>query len=226
LLFSIGGMFSIYEGIHKISHPEPVSHVSWGIGVLVFSIFLEGYAAFSNVVELNKRRGQTNFFKYLRETKDSDLIVIFGENSAAVLGLVLALTSLVIAYYTGDGRWDGYGSFAIGIVLIAVAIFLAVEVKSLLIGESADPNIKNTAAEIALIHPHIEHLIECITVQQGPGEVLACFKIQCSSHLTAPEVSAMINDFEAQLRAKCPEVKWLFVEPDLFEEGNTTISLQ
>jgi cation diffusion facilitator family transporter len=215
LLFTVGGMFSIYEGIHKISHPEPVSNIMWGVGILAFSILLEGYAAYSNVVEFNKRRGKTGFFRYLRETKESDLVVIFGENSAAVLGLILALVALLISYYTGDGRWDGIGSFAIGLVLIAVAIFLSIEVKSLLIGESADPIITETAAKIALDHPHIDHLISCITVQQGPGEVLACFKIQCSQHLTAPEVSALINDFEAQLRAKCPEVRWLYVEPDL-----------
>jgi cation diffusion facilitator family transporter len=218
LLFSIGGMFSIYEGIHKISHPEPVQNIMWGVGVLVFSILLEGYAAYSNVIELNKRRKNVGFFKYLSETKDSDLVVIFGENSAAVFGLILALGALLIAYYTGDGRWDGYGSFAIGVVLIAVAIFLSIEVKSLLIGESADPIISNSAAQIALDHPHIEHLMECITVQQGPGEVLVCIKIQLVNHLTTNEVSNSINEFEAQLRAKCPDVKWLFVEPDLIEE--------
>jgi cation diffusion facilitator family transporter len=215
LLFTIGGMFSIYEGIHKISHPEPVSNVMWGVGVLVFSILLEGYATYSNIKEMNKRRGNSGFFKYLRATKDSDLVVIFGENSAAVLGLILALISLLIANYTGDGRWDGIGSFTIGVVLISVAIFLAVEVKSLLIGESADPHISQTATKIAVAHPLIDHLIQCITVQQGPGEVLACIKIQCSEHLTTKEVTNLINDFEAQLRYECPEVKWLFVEPDL-----------
>lgn len=215
LLFSIGGMFSVYEGIHKYSNPEPVHHIEWGLGILIFSILLEGYAAYSNVVEMNKRRGAMGFFRYLRETKDSDLVVIFGENAAAVLGLFLALIAMMAAYYTGDGRYDAMGSFAIGIVLIAVAIFLATEVKSLLIGESADPNISKTASQIAIDHPHIDSMMECITVQQGPGEVLVCIKIQCSEHLTAPQVSDLINDFERQLRAQCPEVKWLFVEPDL-----------
>lgn len=173
---------------------------------------------------MNKRRGNTGFFRFLRETKDSDLVVIFGENAAAVIGLVLALLALLTAYYTGDGRWDGIGSFAIGVVLIAVAIFLSVEVKSLLIGESADPRIAESAARIAFDHPHIDHLINCITVQQGPGEVLACIKIQCSQHLTAPEVSNLINDFEKQLRAECPAVKWLYVEPDLLVESAGSIS--
>lgn len=217
LLFSVGGMFSIYEGIHKFHEPEPVENVLWGVGVLLFSVVLEGYAAYSNVVEMNKRRGATGFFKYLKETKDSDLIIIFGENSAAVVGLVLALVFLLASYYTGDGRYDGIGSFCIGVVLIAVAIFLSIEVKSLLIGESADPNINETAKKIALDHPKIVALINCITIQQGPGEVLACVKIKCEPHLTALDVSTLINDFESRLRSGCPEVKWLYVEPDLQE---------
>jgi cation diffusion facilitator family transporter len=215
LLFSVGGMFSIYEGVHKYMHPEAVENILWGVGVLGFSIVLETYAMYSNIVEFNKRRGTKGFFEYIRFTKDSDLVVVFGENSAAVLGLILALIAMVISYYTGDGRYDALGSIAVGIVLILVAIFLAVEVKSLLIGESADPFINQTAEEIAIKHPNIKRLISCITIQQGPGEVVACIKIQCEPHLTANDVSHLIDDFEQQLRTACPEVKWSFVEPDL-----------
>lgn len=217
LLFSVGGMFSIYEGIHKYEHPEPVENIGWAIAILLFAIVLEGYATYSNIVELRKRKGSVGFVKYLRETKDSDLVVIFGENSAAVFGLILALAALLAAYYTGDGRFDALGSLAIGVVLIAVAVFLAVEVKSLLIGESADPLITTVATKIAQDHAFIEDLIRCITIQQGPGEVLACIKIKCVPHLNAREISVLINDFEQKLRAQCPEVKWLFVEPDLQE---------
>lgn len=217
LLFSVGGMFSIYEGIHKFAHPEPVENIGWGVGVLLFSICLEGYAAYSNVVEMNKRRVKKGFFRYLRDTKDSDLVVIFGENSAAVLGLILALGFMLGSYYTEDGRYDAVGSLCIGVVLIGVAIFLSVEVKSLLIGESADPYISTTACDIATKHPLIVALINCITVQQSPGEVLVCVKIKCELHLTALDVSNLINEFEKQLRAACPEVKWLYVEPDLQE---------
>jgi cation diffusion facilitator family transporter len=217
LLFSIGGMFSIYEGLHKYNHPEAISNVSWGVGVLVFAILLEGYATYSNVIEINKRKGQKSLFRFIRETKDSDLVVIFGENSAAVLGLVLALGALLLAYYTGDGRWDGIGSLLIGVVLIAVAIFLAVEVKALLIGEAADTVINQSVADICSKEPNIESLINCITVQQGPGEVLACIKIKCKSTLSAVEVSKLINSLEDNLRRQCPEVRWLYIEPDLQE---------
>jgi cation diffusion facilitator family transporter len=217
LLFSVGGMFSVYEGVHKYTHPEAIENIMWGVGILVFSIILEGYATYSNVVEMNKRRGSTSFFKYLKQTKDSDLVVIFGENSAAVLGLILALGFMLASYFTNDGRYDAIGSLLIGLVLIGVAIFLSREVKSLLIGESADPIIETTARQAAIDHPHIKELINCITMQQGPGEVLVCVKIKCEPHLTALQVSQLINEFESALRSKCPEVKWLYVEPDLQE---------
>jgi cation diffusion facilitator family transporter len=220
LLFSVGGMFSVYEGIHKYLHPEPVEHIEWGIGILIFSLVLEGYAAYSNVVEMNKRRGTKRFFQYLKETKDSDLVVIFGENSAAVLGLIIALVFMMASFYTEDGRFDAIGSLLIGLVLIGVAIFLSVEVKSLLIGESADPIIEQTAQKIALDHPHIQSLINCITMQQGPGEVLVCVKIKCEPQLTALDVSHLINEFEKSLRDTCPEAKWVYVEPDLQEWSN------
>jgi cation diffusion facilitator family transporter len=223
LLFSIGGMFSIYEGVHKYNNPEPVHEIAWGIGVLLFAIALEGYATYSNVVELNKRKRQNSFFSYLRTTKDSDLIVIFGENSAAVLGLVIAIIALLVSYFTGDSRYDAMGSLAIGVVLILVAIFLAVEVKSLLIGESADSIILETIEAIIEKEPNITQVINCRTIQQGPGEVLVCVKIKCSPDLTTQSISLLINDFEEELRTLRPEVKWLYVEPD-FQEWRTDLN--
>lgn len=217
LLFSIGGMFSIYEGVHKFENPEPVNNILWGVGILAFSLALEGYATFSNIMELNKRKGETDFFAYLRLTKDSDLIVIFGENSAAVLGLIVALCTLIIAYYTGDGRYDAVGSIIIGVILILVAIFLATEVKSLLIGESADLAIYLKVKELVKNHPNIIKLINCKTIQQGPGEVLVCAKILVEEKLNAIQISKLINEFEADLRGIHPEVKWLYIEPDLQE---------
>ncbi len=217
LLFSVGGMFSIYEGIHKYNNPEPVDHIEWGIGILMFSLILEGYATYSNLVELNVRRGSTSLWQYLKSTKDSDLIVIFGENSAAVFGLILAILALLASYYTGDGHYDGLGSFAIGVVLILVAIFLSVKVKSLLIGESADPVINKLVQKQVDKNPAILKLINCITIQQGPGEVLMCMKIKCNHDLTALQLSTLINKFEQEVRECAPELKWIYIEPDLQE---------
>lgn len=217
LLFSIGGMFSIYEGIHKFKNPEPIENITWGIGILVFSIILEGYAMYSNIKEINFRRGKYSFFKYLHNTKDSDLIVVFGENSAAVMGLVFAMIAMLLAYYTGNGRYDAVGSMAIGLILILVAIFLSIEVKSLLMGESADETIMESLIEIIATHSEIEKLGRYITIQQGPGEVLMCMKIKCGPDLSALNLSKLINKLEEEIRAKSPEVKWIFVEPDLEE---------
>ncbi|HUQ01823.1 MAG TPA: cation diffusion facilitator family transporter [Kofleriaceae bacterium] len=214
LLFTGGGMFSIYEGIHKIRHPEPVDDILVGVVVLLVALAIEGWATFGNIVELNKRRGATPFGRFLRETKDSDLVVVFGENSAAVLGLALALGALLVAKTTGDGRWDGIGSLAVGLVLVAVAIFLAVEIKSLLVGESADPAIDREVRALAEAHPDIEQVLVLVTVQQGPGEIVVMMKLRFRSGLTTGSMCGVINGFEEQLRAARPEAKWCFIEPD------------
>jgi cation diffusion facilitator family transporter len=215
LLFSGGGMFSIYEGIHKISEPEPIENVLVAFAVLGVSILIEGYATLSNVREINKRRGEKSFMHYIRATKDSDLIVVFGENAAATLGLVFAATALLVAHITGDSRWDAVGSLMIGFVLVGVAIFLAVEVKSLLVGERADPEIEQAAREVLRSHPKVTELLNVITVQQGPGEVLVAMKVRLDAGLTCEDAVKAINDFEVALKARRPEVRWSFIEPDL-----------
>ena len=215
LLFAGGGVFSIYEGIHKIHEPEPVERVWLGLVILGGSLLLEGGATLSNIKELNKRRGKKPFMRYLRDTKDSDLVVVFGENSAAVLGLVLAMAALLMASVTHDGRWDGIGSLAIGVVLVGVAIFLAIEVKSLLLGEAADPEIEQAARESAKEIPELSRVLHLMTVQQGPGEVLVAVKVAFNAEMVIEDVCRVINEFEAKVRAKRPEVRWMFVEPDM-----------
>ncbi len=218
LLFTGGGVFSIYEGFHKLGHPEPIEKVHLGLGILGFSLLIEGGATLSNIREMNRRRGQTPFFKYLKDTKDSDLIVVFGENAAASLGLVLAFAALTCAYLTGDPKWDAIGSIAIGVVLVAVAIFLATEVKSLLLGESADPAVEVAVRDAVTAHPKLDRLLHIITVQQGPGEVLVAAKVSFNDTTTAQEVCVAINEFEADLRKRRPDVRWCFVEPDMPRE--------
>ena len=215
LLFSGGGLYSIYEGIHKLQHPEPVERVWLGFVILGFSLVLEGWSTIGNVVELRKRAAGRPFVRFLRETKDSDLVVVFGENSAAVLGLTLAMGSLAVASATGDGRWDAAGSLAIGAVLVAVAIFLAREVKSLIIGESADRDVEQAARAVLSDSPGIVEILRIITVQQGPGEVMVAMKVRCKDGLSGAELIDAINDYETRLHAKCPEVRWSFVEPDV-----------
>jgi cation diffusion facilitator family transporter len=214
MLFAGGGVFSIYEGIHKIRHPEPVTRVWIGVVILAGSILLEGTACWSNIKELNRRRGAAPFGRFLRDTKDADLVVVFGENSAAVMGLVLALIALLLAAVTGDGRWDGAGSLAVGVVLVGVAVFLAIEVKSLLIGEAADPAVETAAHEAAKDSLAIDSVLQVITMQQGPGEVLVAIKVTLLDGKTTEQVCRAINVFEERLRRARPEVRWCFVEPD------------
>lgn len=214
LLFSGGGMFSMYEGIHKIAHPEPIESVLIAVVILAFSLALEGYATLSNIREANKRRKGRPFFQYLRSTKDSDFVVVMGENSAASIGLIFALIAVGLAHVTGDPRWDAAGSLAIGIVLIGVAVFLAIEVKSLLVGEAADPEIE-AAAKKLLEETGFGTLLWLVTIQQGPGEVVVSIKIRPRAEQTAIDLCENINRFEAELRARVPEAKWIFVEPDL-----------
>lgn len=215
LLFTGGGVFSIYEGIHKLRAHEPVELVWVGLSILGFSLLLEGAATISNMRELNRRRRAVPFFRYLRETKDSGLVVIFGENSAATLGLVAAIGALVLAWITGDPHWDAYGSIAIGVILVGVAIFLAIEVQSLLMGERADPAIEQAARELAQENPDIVEILRMITLQQGPGEVMFAAKLRVNHALTAEGVCATINAFEVAMKQRCPEVRWSFVEPDV-----------
>jgi len=214
LLFFGGGVFSIYEGVHKILTPEPVGDITVALVILVISLGLEGWSTLGNIKTMAKRRGKTGFFRYLRDTKDSDLIVVFGENSAAVLGLLFALAALGLAKATGDGRWDAIGSLAIGGVLVGVAAFLAREVKSLLVGEAADPELLKSFEELADIDPNVERVLNVLTLQQGPGEIVVAAKLKFRSGMDTDTLVEAINAFERALKARVPEVRWSFIEPD------------
>jgi cation diffusion facilitator family transporter len=214
LLFFGGGVFSVYEGVHKLEHPEPVEDTGIALIILLVSIALEGWSTIGNIRVMNQRRGNTGFLRYLRATKDSDLIVVFGENSAAVLGLLLAMASLGLAYETGDGRWDAAGSIAIGLVLVLVATFLAREVKSLLVGEAADASLVKSLEELADIDPNVERVLNVLTLQQGPGEIVVAAKLKFRSGMDADTLVEAINAFERALKARVPEVRWSFIEPD------------
>lgn len=214
LLFSVGGMFSIYEGVHKLEHPEPVEDAGIALIILLVSIALEGWSTLGNIRAMNQRRGSLGFYRYLRATKDSDLIVVFGENSAAVLGLTFAIAALGLAHETGDPRWDAIGSIAIGGVLVLVATFLAREVKSLLVGEAADPALVQSFEELAELDPNVDRVLNVLTLQQGPGEIIVAAKLQFRPGMDTDTLVEAINAFERALKAKVPEVRWSFIEPD------------
>jgi len=214
LLFLGGGAYSIYEGIHKLQHPEPLSTPLVAIAILGFSLATEGWAMTGALKAVKERRGGRPLIQYLRETKDSDLVVIFGEDSAAVLGLALALIAVVVAMVTGNPMFDAIGTLCIGGVLIGVAVFLAVEVKSLLLGEAADPALLGVIEKCAAEDPRIVKVLRTLTVQQGPGEIVVALKLKFRPDLTTATLVESINKFEARLQERAPEVRWSFVEPD------------
>ncbi|HSK00706.1 MAG TPA: cation diffusion facilitator family transporter [Kofleriaceae bacterium] len=214
LLFLGGGAYSIYEGIHKLQHPEPLSSPMIAIGILGFGLAIEGWAMSGAVKAINERRGSRPLLQYLRETKDSDLVVVFGEDLAACIGLALALIAIGIAAVTGDPRFDAIGTLCIGTVLVGVAIFLAVEVKSLLLGEAADPALLAVIQKCVAEDPRIVKVLRTLTVQQGPGEILVAMKLQFAPDLTSAVLVEAINKFEQRLQERAPEVRWSFIEPD------------
>lgn len=214
MLFFGGGMVAIWEGVEKVRHSEAVHHVSVALAVLVFSLALEGFSLAACVKSVREASEGRGFVQTLRETKDADLVVVTGENLAAVLGLSLALVFLVIAWKTGNGLWDGVGSIAIGVVLVGVAVFLAKESQSLLLGERAEPAVEAAVREALAEDARLGPLMRLLSIQQGPGEVVLAMKIGARPELSAAELIAAMNAFEQRVRAKRPEVKWQFVEPD------------
>lgn len=214
LLFLGGGAYSIYEGIHKLQHPEPLTSPQIAIGILGFALAIEGWALAGAYKAIKERKGNRPLFRYLRETKDSDLVVIFGEDGAACLGLLLALVAVIIAWVTGDATFDAIGTLCIGVVLIAVAVFLAIEVKSLLLGEAADPVLLSVLDRVAKEDANITGVLRAITVQQGPGEVLVACKLGFRDGVSGKQMIEAINAFEVRIQEVHPEIKWCFVEPD------------
>ena len=214
LLFLGGGAYSIYEGIHKLQHPSSLSSPVIAIAILGFSLATEGWALSGALKAIKARRGDRPLIQYLRETKDSDLVVIFGEDFAACIGLGLALAAVVVTAVTGNPVFDALGTLCIGAVLVGVAVFLATEVKSLLLGESADPALLEVIHQCAAEDSRILKVLRTLTVQQGPGEIVVALKLQYQPDLTTQTIVESINKFEVRLQDRCPEVKWSFVEPD------------
>jgi len=214
LLFSMGGVFSIYEGIHKLQHPEPLSQLWIAIVVLILAIVLEGSSLFGCVREIRKVRGARPFGEWLKHTRNSELVVVLGEDVGAQFGLILALGFLVLAAITGNPIYDAFGSICIGVILIVISAFIAWRIRSLLVGRSADPDIQEAIDEIIAAQESIEICFNTITMQFGPDTMLAA-KIKMRSGQSIGEAVASINALERELKARVPNLKWCFIEPDV-----------
>jgi cation diffusion facilitator family transporter len=216
VLFSVGGLFAIYEGVHKWQHPEPIEGRWWWVPilVLVIAIGLESYSFRTAVVESNHTRGRRSWVEFVRTAKAPELPVVLLEDTAALCGLVFALFGVGLTLLTGDGRWDAVGTLLIGVLLVLVALVLGIEMNSLIIGEAADADAV-AAIRAALVGGAVEGVIHMRTMHLGPEELLVAAKIAVRPSERADDVAAAIDEAERRVRAAVPIARVIYLEPDI-----------
>jgi divalent metal cation (Fe/Co/Zn/Cd) transporter len=216
ILFSMGGLFSIYEGIHKIHLHEGLKNPIIAIVVLIISMILEASSLYGCITQINKTRHNRSLWTWYKSSRKSELIVVLGEDIAALLGLSFALISIVLATVTGNPVFDASGSIGIGALLVIVSIFLAVRVKSLLIGQSADDETRTQIKTILEARPEIERIFNLITLQLGP-HIMVAVKAKMKESDSVNQLIDNINTCEAELRKENSAIRWIFFEPDFKE---------
>lgn len=217
ILFSLGGMFSVYEGVHKFTSPEPLTSPMIAIGVLVFAIIVESASLWACMHAVNKERRGRHLSIWFRESRSSELLVVFGEDVAALLGLILALVAVIAAAVTGNPIYDAIGTILIGILLIIIAFLLAIEVKALLIGQGVEKHVQENMKTFLQQRPEIDGIYNILTLQMGPDAMVA---IKAKMHSSGSELELIraINRVESDFRLAFPMTKWLFFEPDCKDE--------
>jgi cation diffusion facilitator family transporter len=215
VLFTVGALFSLYEGWHKITDPHDIEEPIWAFAVLGLGILLEGYSFRTAIKESNRTRGHQSWVSYIRRSRAPELPVVILEDFAALIGLVIALVCVAIAVLTGNGIWDGVGSIAIGVLLAFVAVVLAVETKSMLIGESAVSEIEKKIREELESVAEVDRVIHLRTLHVGPEDLLVAAKIAVTHDDTAAEVARGIDAAEARIREAVPAARHIYIEPDL-----------
>jgi len=213
ILFSVGGMFSIYEGWHKLHDPHALSHPWVAIGVLVFAILAETVSFRACIIEVNKIRRGRNFWRWFRDSRESELVVIFGEDLAALLGLLFALAAVVATMLTGNPLFDALGTLMIGALLIIIAILIAAEVKQLLLGQSVEPMVLEQMQNFLREHADVEQLYSLITLHMGK-DVMVSMKLKMREFSDQQHMVSAINRLEVAFKQAFPQVVWSFVEPD------------
>lgn len=214
MLFSMGGVFSIYEGVHKLTHPEMPRSPWVAVGVLAVSVLLELGSLKGALTEVRKIQGRRSLFRWFRTSRQSELIVVVGEDIAALLGLSLALVAVLATILTGSPLFDALGTIAIGLVLVLIAVAVGIEVKSLLIGESADPETVSAMHEFLSGREEIARVYSLITLQLGK-ELMVSAKVEMQEKSSVRRLIEDINRVESALRAGFPQVRWIFFEPDI-----------
>ena len=218
VLFSLGSLFAFYEGLHKLQHPEPIESPAWALGILGFAVVAEGFSFRTAVREADAIRGEASYWQFIRRAKQPELPVVLMEDFGALIGLVIAIVGVSLAVITDDGIWDAYGTLGIAALLGVIAIILVVEMKSLLIGESATRKEVEAIRAAIEIEPDVIRVIHLRTEHLGPDELLVGAKIEFLHELTVAEVAATIDRVERTIRAGVPSARVIYIEPDVHQE--------
>jgi cation diffusion facilitator family transporter len=214
MLFTVGGLYSLYEGIHKMHDPGELKKPWIAVGILTFSILLEAASTVGCLKEINKTRGNKNLWQWCKETRQSELVVVLGEDVAALGGLVLALGAILLAIFTNNPIYDAYGTIVIGALLLIVAAFIAVKIKGLLIGQSVEPELREEIKNFVESDESVVELLSSVTQQMG-NDVMLAIKARMKPCDSGRELVKNINDCEKRIKVNFPTVKWIFFEPDI-----------
>jgi cation diffusion facilitator family transporter len=215
VLFTAGSLFALMEGIDKLRHPHQLVSWAWAVGTLVVAVVLEAFSLRTAARESREQKGQLDWSEFIRHAKVPELPVVLLEDTGALLGLGFALLGVGLAEITGNPRFDAVGSIAIGLLLAVIAFVLAVEMKSLLIGEAATPDVQEQICEALEGTPGIQRMIHLRTEHLGPDDLLVVAKIAVDPQMPSGETAAVIDRAEAAVRAKVPEARLMFLEPDV-----------
>ena len=213
MLFSVGGMFSIYEGWHKLTSTEDLSYPLLALGVLGFGIAAESVSMWGCLREVNKVRGKQPLWQWFRTSRNAELVVIFGEDLAALLGLVIAFFAVLAAWVTGNPVYDAVGSIVIGVLLVIVAVLVGVEVKALLVGQGVEPHVRQDMVDFLQAQPKVEKVLELLTLHMG-SDVMVAVKVKLAEYPTQGEMIDGINAIERDFKVRFADVAWIFFEPD------------
>jgi cation diffusion facilitator family transporter len=222
ILFSVGGMFSLYEGIHKLESHEELNLPWIPLLVLSVAIVLESFSLRTAVIEANKARGDQSLVSFIRHAKQPELPVILLEDIAALIGLVFAFAGVGLSLLTGNVVWDAVGTIAIGVLLVAVAVVLGIETQSLLVGEGATRADADRIRAVFAAHPKVEAIIHMKTLYLGPDELMVAAKVAVPKATKATEIAKAINEIEDAVRAAVPVARVIYIEPDIYVAGSNT----
>ena len=214
LLFSVGGLYSVLEGIHKIRHPEQPHHLGWAVVLLLLAILLEGWSLRGALRAAEPERRGRSLLNYLRRSSSTELVVVLAEDIAALVGLVFALAAVLLTLFTGNPVWDGIGSVAIGLLLIAVAAFVGVEVTSLLMNEAPPLSLRAAIRAAVDEDPAVERVLNLVAVIVGSDRLMVALQVKFREQPSGTALVEVINALERELHRRFPQIQHLFVEPD------------